>query len=181
MLATNIECNHLTTKLYIGICKAIGKNTVTHDTAQRVRATQSLVHHALDEQGIEVGVHIEWRLTCDIVLCTNAICESHSVAIDRYIVAEVEIKLQVVVTRSSLLTVLSIEGSRIGEERIGIDTFGWAGALVTAVVSQAQTQVWVPTTFGFGFVDKSPFDIFLVQTFNSRIHRFRICWFAIFA
>ena len=172
MLATNIKSNHLATELHIGICKAVGKDTVTHDTAQRVRTTQSLVHHTLDKQGIEVGVHIEWRLTCDIVLCTNAICESHSVAIDRYIVAEVEVELQVVVTRSSLLTVLSIESSRVGEERIGIDTFGWAGALVTAVVSQAQTQVWVPTTECLVLVNDTPLNILLVHALHVFIHRF---------
>ena len=77
-----------------------------------------------------------------------------------------------VVARSSLLTVLSIEGCCISEERIGIDTFGWAGALVTTVVSQAQTQVWVPTTECLVLVNDTPLDILLVHALHVLIHRF---------
>ena len=38
----------------------------------------------MDKESIEVGIHIEWRTTCDIILSTNAIRKCYTVAIDRY-------------------------------------------------------------------------------------------------
>ena len=169
VLATDVELSHFASELYIGIGKAVCQDTVAHDTAQGVSTSQSFVHHALDEEGVEVGVHIEWRTTCDIILCTNTIRESHAVAVDRHIMTESKIELQVVVPRCSLLSVLRIKCRRIRKERISIDALGRASTLVAAVVGQTCTQIGVPASQCLVLIDKSPLHIFLVKTFHIRI------------
>ena len=87
--------------------------------------------------------------------------------------AEVEVKLQVIVSSFCLLT----KRSCICKERICIDTLSWTSTLITAIICQTSTQIRVPSTTSFCRVDKSPLDIFFVESFYILIHCFLLVAF----
>ena len=174
MLAADVEVHDAEAELDVGEGEAVSQNTVGHHTAYGVTATQSFVVHALDEERVHVVVHIERRLARDEVLQTETVCERDAVdavlvRVARYVMAEGEVKLQVVVARCGLLTIGSVEGRRVGEEQVGIDTFVRSLALVAGVVGDTGAGIGVPSAIHLIRTDQTPGLVLVVQQRFVRV------------
>ena len=177
MLPLDIEIDDTEAELDIGESKSVGEDAVGHHTADGVTAAESFVIDALDEKRVHIVVHIEGRASGDIVLRAEAIGEGNTVdavlvGITGHIMAESEVELEMVVSRSSLLAVCGIESGGVSEESVGIDALVGSLAFVARVEGDTGAEVRMPTAFALIRSDESPRLVLVVKSLHGRVEGF---------